>query len=793
MRVRRSLLVVGATLGLLAGVTPPVHADPTDTYIVLLKNTVSATAVTPSVVGSNAKALPAAHAAIAELTAAKAAALASNPNVKKVIKNARIKATGTQTNPPWDLDVLDSRTAGIDHSYTSPNAGAGVTVYVIDSGLTTANSEFASASVGAGINFVQRGSLADPGYGLAACGTMTNDTTVDPKDTADQAGHGTAVTSLVVGATVGVAKSATVVPVRVLDCNGGGLATDVFLATDWILQNHAAGTPAVVNISLGTTGTILDDAAQQLLDAGITVVAAAGNDNVDACTETPARVPGVITTAATTQAIAEPVWPDGQGTNYGTCVDLYAPGDSVYASSRYASQYMWATGTSFSSPLTAGAAALVLAAHPTYTPAQVSTDLTNRASYGVVSGARSVNKLLNVGPLGTFTGTAPTVSGALYAGETASAVLHWTPAPTTVTYQWQRNGTPIGGATGATYASVQADLNQNITVVATGDYPGYTTVTATSDPWVPAQALLMTPGSPTIKGTPAVTCPLVGDPGVWDPADGTQTYQWRRDGVNIPAATSLTYTPTTADLGHLLTFAVTSTKTGYLAATAVSQPTAAVQSATSQLAYAAFVRATYQDFLGRPAEEWEVNVRVASLAGGYGKLNYLNELANSDEWLKAIVTSFYQNTLGRAPDAGGLSNWIGELRSRRLTVAQVAAQFYASEEFYTLHAGATNQSWVTELYRQILHREPDAGGLTAWTNLTNSGRMNRGQIAENFYQSNESRMDRVSTLYQELLKRTPDPTGWPYWTVQVLYTGDIWLAVSLSSSEEYWSIAHTRY
>lgn len=783
MRVRRSLLVVGASLGLLAGVTPPVHADPTDTYIVVLKNTVSATAVTPSVVGSNAKALPAAHAAIAELTAAKAAALASNPNVKKVIKNARIKASGTQINPPWDLDVLDSRTAGIDHSYAYPNAGAGVTVYVIDSGLTTANSEFASASVGAGYNFV-------PTSGTSDCTTLSPP--IDTADTADQAGHGTAVTSLVVGATVGVAKSATVVPVRVLDKDGGGCADDVFLATDWILQNHVAGTPAVVNISLGTSGTILDDAAQQLLDAGITVVAAAGNDNVDACTETPARVPGVITAAATTQAIAEPVWPDGQGTNYGTCVDVYAPGDSVLASSR-TTGYMLATGTSFSSPLAAGAAALVLGANPTYSPAQVSADLSNRASYGVVNGARSINKLLNVGPLGTFSGTAPTVSGALYAGETASAVVHWTPAPTAVTYQWQRNGTPIGGATSSTYASVLADLGQNITVVATGDYPGYSTVTATSDPWVPAQGLVMTPGTPTIKGTPAVTCPLVGDPGVWDPADGTQTYQWRRDGVNIASATTVTYTPTSADLGHLLTFAVTSTKTGYLASTAVSQPTAAVQSATSQLAYEAFVRATYQDFLGRPAEDWEVSVRVASLAGGYGKLNYLNELANSDEWLKAIVTSFYRTTLGRDPDTGGLSNWIGELRSKRLTVAQVAAQFYASDEFYLFHAGATNQSWVTELYRQILHREPDAGGLTAWTNLTNSGRMNRGQIAENFYQSTESRMDRVSTLYEELLKRTPDPTGWPYWTAQVLVTGDIWLAVSLSSSEEYWNIAHTRY
>ena len=110
-----------------------------------------------------------------------------------------------------------------------------------------------------------------------------------------------------------------------------------------------------------------------------------------------------------------------------------------------------------------------------------------------------------------------------------------------------------------------------------------------------------------------------------------------------------------------------------------------------------------------------------------------------------------------------------------------------------MRGGNTDATWVTELYRQILHREPDSGGLAAWTNLTSSHTQGRNVIAGNFYQSTESREDRVKVLYQSLLKRDPDPTGWPYWTAQILTTGDLQLAASLASSEEYWDLAHTRF
>lgn len=483
MRALRPLLVALATLGLFAGFLPSAQADTgTDTYVVQLKKTVSASSVAPSL-GANAKVLNRVHAAIAQLTATQAAALKNNPNVISVRKNSKIKASGQETPAPWDLDLLDNRTGTIDHAYNYPNTGTGVTVYVIDSGLIPTHTEFASATILPGINYVQ---VSDP---TTECGkNLPEDTTVNPADTLDQAGHGTAVSSLVVGAMDGVAKDATIVPIRVLDCDGGGRTSDVISAVDWIITQHASlGGPAVVNMSFGARASDadLDLATQALLDAGITVVAAAGNENADACLTSPGRVLGAITAAAVTSALAEPVWPDGQGhtysTNYGTCVDLYAPGARVIVADwRTAAGGAYADGTSFSAPLIAGAAAQVLADHPTWSPAQVSADLSDRATYGVINGARSVNKLVNVNGLGTITGTAPTISSPTRVGDVVSAQLHWTPVPNQPTYEWSLDGVPIPQATAATYVPKADDLGKSLTVAVTGSYPGYTDISDTS-------------------------------------------------------------------------------------------------------------------------------------------------------------------------------------------------------------------------------------------------------------------------------------------------------------------------
>ena len=211
-------------------------------------------------------------------------------------------------------------------------------------------------------------------------------------------------------------------------------------------------------------------------------------------------------------------------------------------------------------------------------------------------------------------------------------------------------------------------------------------------------------------------------------------------------------------------------------------------------AYKAFVKAAYQDFLGRQPTADELAAKSTALANGsLTRPAFLSTMANSDEWLNAIVTKMYADTLGRAPDAAGLAGWVALLRNKTFSVADVASRFYSSDEYYLYHAGGTPTSWVTALYTKLLNRAPDAAGLAAWVTHTTDPSYGRDKVAYGFYQSTESRMHRVLDLYQALLKRNPDATGWPYWTDQVLTTGDITLAINLAGSQEYDLIAQTRF
>ena len=521
MRLRRRVtaLSVVATLAAFAAMpTPPAYADSTtDTYIVQLKDGVSADAVVPKLMGDTAEVVDKVfQGGIADLNATQANALAKSPYVKSIHKDAVISAAATQVGAPWDLDMLDSRTAALDGSYTYPNDGSGVTVYVLDSGILRTHPEFASATIATGQDFIP------------------NDTTPG-----DCNGHGTAVSSLITGATLGASKGVTLVPLKVLDCSGSGVESSIISAADWIAANRTPGKPAVANLSFGVAtsllfgDTSLDTALQGLIDSGVTVVAAAGNgdangNGLDACTETPASLPGAITAAAVNKQHAETTW-----TNYGPCVDLYAPGQSVYVAMMGASNTGLGvgSGTSFSAPLTSAAAALVLHDHPTWTPAQVSADLTEQALDGVVTGlgglpARSANKLLHV--TGTFVGTDPTITGSPDVGETLQASLHWTPTPTTVTYQWSRNGVAINGATAATYVATADDLGQSLTVTAVGTGVGYYDVTGTSAAVVPTAAphpgmvVSLTPsrlldtrsGTGPLRNGQTVTLPVAGVAGI---------------------------------------------------------------------------------------------------------------------------------------------------------------------------------------------------------------------------------------------------------------------------------------
>lgn len=206
------------------------------------------------------------------------------------------------------------------------------------------------------------------------------------------------------------------------------------------------------------------------------------------------------------------------------------------------------------------------------------------------------------------------------------------------------------------------------------------------------------------------------------------------------------------------------------------------------------VKAAYLDFLGRAPAQSELEFQSMALWNGLvDREGFLRSLANSDEWLSAIVTKMYQDTLGRAPDAAGLSTWVSWIRSGRFTVAQAAALFYSSDEFYLGLGGGTLSSWVTALYAKLLGRAPDAAGLAAWVSWASQPGYGKPWVAEQFYQSLESRLTRVRNLYQALLGRDPDPTGWPYWADVIARSGDIELAVSLASSREYYLRSWDRF
>lgn len=300
-----------------------------------------------------------------EMSAEDAEALSQDFRVKFVEEDGVVTADTTQSNPPWGLDRIDQRNRPLSATYTYNWTGSGVRAYVIDTGIRTTHTQFGG-----------RASNVFDAFG----GTG-----------ADCNGHGTHVAGTIGGSTYGVAKSSLPRGVRVLDCNGSGSTSGVIAGVDWVRQNFIA--PAVANMSLGGgISSSLDTAVNNLANAGVPIAVAAGNSNANACNSSPARAANAITVGSTTSTDARSSF-----SNFGTCLDLFAPGSSI-VSSWFSSDTATATlsGTSMASPHVAGVAALYKQFSPTASSTTVRNAIVNNATTNVVTnpGTGSPNRLL---------------------------------------------------------------------------------------------------------------------------------------------------------------------------------------------------------------------------------------------------------------------------------------------------------------------------------------------------------------------------------------------------------------
>ncbi|GAB1694663.1 S8 family serine peptidase [Krasilnikovia sp. M28-CT-15] len=316
------------------------------------------------------------------MTATQAAHLAADPAVEFVEQDAKVALADTQTDPAWGLDRIDQRALPLSQSYTYRSA-SNVTAYVLDTGIRVSHAEFGGRARD-GWDFIDSDSVAQ-----------------------DCNGHGTHVAGTIGGATAGVAKDVQLVGVRVLGCDGRGLYSQIISGIDWITAN--AVRPAVVNMSLGgPLSPALNDAVAASIASGITYAVAAGNNNDDACQYSPAAAPAAITVGATDPGDVRASFSD-----YGSCVDLFAPGVSItsaWSSSDTAMADL--SGTSMASPHVAGAAVLTVAANPSWTPAQVRDSLVGAATTNTVTdrGTDSPDGLLYTGAIAPAA-TAPTTPG----------------------------------------------------------------------------------------------------------------------------------------------------------------------------------------------------------------------------------------------------------------------------------------------------------------------------------------------------------------------------------------------
>jgi subtilisin family serine protease len=289
----------------------------------------------------------------ATLTAGQLNALQHNPNVDYIEQDQMYEAATTQSGATWGIDRIDQRNLPLSGTYTYNNTASTVYAYVIDTGIYTAHSQF--------------GGRAAVAYdALGGNGQDCN-------------GHGTHVAGTIGSSTYGIAKAVKLRAVRVLNCSGSGATSGIIAALDWVRVNHS--NPAVANMSLGGgLSSTLNTAANNLANAGVFLAVAAGNENQNACNVSPASAASATTVAASTSTDARATY-----SNYGSCVDVYAPGSSI-TSTWLNGGTNTISGTSMASPHVAGVAALYKGVNGNVASSTIDSWIKTNATANVITG-----------------------------------------------------------------------------------------------------------------------------------------------------------------------------------------------------------------------------------------------------------------------------------------------------------------------------------------------------------------------------------------------------------------------